>query len=278
MTPTAPAPHLDIVLLQRPLQWENPEANRLMFEQAILGLAAPAHLIVLPEMFTTGFSMDPNRIAEPTGPNSPTTLWMLRMAAHTGAVICGSISARVAGRHVNRLLWARPDGTLGHYDKRHLFTFGGEHLHYAPGTERPIFHLHGWRICPLICYDLRFPVWSRNSLILGRPAYDLLLYVANWPAVRRGPWQQLLPARAIENLSYVAGLNRTGTDAQGHEYAGDSIILGPWGQTLADAPPHTPAIITARLSRALLDDFRQKFPALEDADGFSLDPKFNIQN
>jgi len=266
-----PISDLDIVLLQHPLEWENPEANRLMFQQVIEGLTVPAHLIVLPEMFTTGFSMEPNRVAELMGTESPTALWMLRMAALTGAVICGSVSALVGNRHVNRLLWASPDGSLGHYDKRHLFTFGGEHLHYVRGHERPIFNLHGWRICPLICYDLRFPVWSRNSLNEGVPAYDILLYVANWPAVRRAPWQQLLPARAIENLSYVAGLNRTGTDAQGQEYAGDSIILGPWGQTLADAPPHTPAILSARLSRTLLDDFRQKFPALEDADGFVFD-------
>jgi len=181
-------------------------------------------------------------------------------------VITGSLIVRDQGRHFNRLVWARPDGSLAHYDKRHLFRMAGEHEHFAAGERREIIGLKGWRICPLICYDLRFPVWSR-----GANDFDLLLYVANWPAARRSAWQALLPARAVENQCYVAGVNRIGVDGAGIAYAGDSSVHDYLGQALADlgaAAGHR----TVTLSHDALHRYREKFPAWRDADPFQLLP------
>lgn len=256
--------NLEIALLQSNLAWENPEANRLHFEKTIGALSNAVDLIVLPEMFTTGFSMNPESVAEDFSSGSKTVVWMQKMAESSGAVICGSISARDGSFHYNRLIWMRPDGSFDFYDKCHLFSFAGEDQHYTRGLVRKVFEINGWRICPLICYDLRFPVWSRNKLSEGRPDYDLLVYVANWPAVRRDPWQKLLYARAIENLTFLAAVNRTGIDANGHEYAGDSMIIGPRGELLADASAYTESVIRSSLDKTALDDFREKFPALRD--------------
>jgi len=255
---------LEIALVQSDLVWENPEANRRHFEKIIVAFNTPTDLIVLPEMFTTGFSMAPERIAEDFSSGSQTVVWMQKMAEISGAVICGSISAHEGGFYYNRLVWMRPDGSFDCYDKRHLFSFAGEDKHYTPGGNRKVFKLNGWRICPLICYDLRFPVWSRNKQFGDRPDYDVLLYVANWPAVRRDPWQKLLYARAIENLTFLAAINRTGTDAHGHEYAGDSMIIGPRGELLADAKASTESVIHTSLNMEELVSFREKFPALRD--------------
>ncbi|OGX91800.1 amidohydrolase [Hymenobacter coccineus] len=256
---------LTVTLVQADLHWHDPAANRAQFDELLGALTAPTDLVVLPEMFTTGFSMDAAGQAETM--QGPTVAWLRATAARLGAVVTGSVIIRAGDHYHNRLLWVRPDGTLAHYDKRHLFTFAGEHRTYAAGLGAPLVEAwRGWRICPLICYDLRFPVWSRNP---AAAPYDLLLYVANWPAVRRGPWQVLLQARALENLAYVAGVNRIGTDGIGHAYAGDSALLNMRGEYVAEAAG-APGCITRTLSWEGLQDFRAEFPALQDGDEFTL--------
>ncbi|MGI4887364.1 MAG: amidohydrolase [Janthinobacterium lividum] len=256
---------LTVTLVQADLHWHDPAANRAAFDALLGALTAPTDLVVLPEMFTTGFSMAAAALAETM--QGPTVAWLRATAARLGAVVTGSVIIRAGDHYHNRLLWARPDGTLAHYDKRHLFTFADEHRTYAAGRGAPLVEeWRGWRICPLICYDLRFPVWSRNP---AAAPYDLLLYVANWPAVRRGPWQVLLQARALENVAYVAGVNRVGTDGLGHAYAGDSALLNMRGEYLA-APGDAVGCVTRTLSGADLQDFRAKFPALQDGDEFTL--------
>ena len=256
---------LTVTLVQADLHWHEPAANRAQFDALLGALPAPTDLIVLPEMFTTGFSMAAANLAETM--QGPTVAWLRATAAHHGAVVTGSVIIRDGDAFHNRLLCVRPDGTLAYYDKRHLFTFAGEHHTYAAGQRAPLVEVwRGWRICPLICYDLRFPVWSRNP---AAAPYDLLLYVANWPTVRRRPWQVLVQARAIENLAYVAGVNRVGTDGLGHAYAGDSALLDMRGEYLAEAGDAV-GTFTRTLSRTGLEDFRLKFPALQDGDAFAL--------
>ncbi len=256
-----PARDLNVTLVQQPLAWQDAAANRARFTELLAPLAGRTDLIVLPEMFTTGFSMQATGFAEDMG--GPTVDWLRATAARLRAVVTGSVMVADDG-YRNRLLWARPDGTLAAYDKRHLFRMAREHEHYAPGAERVIVSLHGWRVLPQVCYDLRFPVWSRN-----RNDYDLALYVANWPAARRYAWSTLLRARAIENLSYVIGVNRVGTDGAGLDYAGDSVALDPLGQPLADLGS-APAVTHVTLSAAALADHRRRFPAHLDADDFRL--------
>ncbi|MCG4451808.1 MULTISPECIES: amidohydrolase [unclassified Pseudomonas] len=257
-----PLPDLGLALIQTELAWQDPAANRTHF-QALLEQARGADLIVLPEMFSTGFSMDSAALAEPE--NGPTCQWLLEQAARLQAVICGSLIIQAAdGTYRNRLLWARPDGSLAHYDKRHLFRMAGEHKHYAAGEEQVLFELKGWQIRPLICYDLRFPVWSRDP-----HTTDLLLYTANWPAARRQHWNRLLPARAIENLCYVAAVNRIGQDGKGHAYSGDSQVLDFQGETLLDAVD-ADGVFRLSLKAAELAAYRERFPAYRDADAFNL--------
>ena len=256
---------LTVTLLQVNLHWQNPAANCAAFDARLTHVPIATDLIVLPEMFSTGFSMEAAALAEPM--NGPTVTWMQRTAAAFDAVVTGSLIIRTdAGHYHNRLLWVRPDGSLDHYDKRHLFSYAHEDAHYTPGTARLVQEWRGWRICPLVCYDLRFPVWSRNG-----PAqpYDLLLYVANWPAARRTAWNALLRARAIENLTYCLGVNRVGTDGHGHDYAGDSAVVNMRGDYLVQAGD-LELCITRTLSRPELLAFRQQFPALDDADEFDL--------
>ena len=258
---------LTVTLLQTALAWHDPAANRAAFAERLAQVSIPTDLIVLPEMFSTGFSMEAAALAEPL--HGPTLAWMQATAATHDAVVTGSLIIRAAdGAYHNRLLWVRPDGSLSWYDKRHLFTFAGEHHHYTPGTTRLVETWRGWRICPLVCYDLRFPVWSRND-----PAnpYDLLLYVANWPAARRTAWNVLLRARALENVAYCLGLNRVGTDGLGHEYAGESAVVDMRGEYLVQAGSQA-VCITRTLHRDALWAFREAFPALADADAFTLVP------
>jgi len=255
--------HLDLTLIQTHLAWQHPPANRAHFEP-LLEAARGADLIVLPEMFSTGFSMHAEHLAEAA--DGPTSLWLQQQAQHLDAVITGSLIVRDAsGLYRNRLLWARPDGTLAHYDKRHLFRMAGEHRHYSPGERRALFEVKGWRVRPLICYDLRFPVWSRDPYDT-----DLLLYVANWPAARRAHWNRLLPARAIENLCYLAAVNRIGEDGKGHAYAGDSQVLDFHGEPLLAAQARD-GVLRCRLSAAELASYREGFPAYQDADEFRLE-------
>lgn len=259
-----------ITLLQPDLHWHDPVANRAGLEERIFSLPEPTDLIVLPEMFTTGFTMDARAVAEPM--HLTTFRWLKQMAAQTNAVVTGSYVVQEGGKYYNRMIWMQPDGQFDQYDKRHLFRMAGEDKIYTAGTRRIIKEWKGWRICPLICYDLRFPVWSRNlgnvSNVPPEPAYDLLLYVANWPAARRNAWNVLLQARAIENLCYVVGVNRVGED--GHPYAGDSAIIDPKGDVLfrqADAE----VVYQQTLSLDELRAFRERFPAYLDADRFTID-------
>ncbi len=253
---------LDIALVQTSLVWQDAAANRDHF-QRLLQQARGADLVVLPEMFTTGFSMHSEHLAETE--DGPTAQWLREQAAALEAVVCGSLIVRdEAGFHRNRLLWAQPDGQLLHYDKRHLFRMAGEHKHYSAGSRQAVFELKGWRVRPLICYDLRFPVWSRDA-----SGTDLLLYTANWPAARRMHWNRLLPARAIENLCYVAAVNRIGEDGKGHAYSGDSQVLDFHGQLLLEARDGK-GVFRVRLSAGDLEEHRERFPAHQDADDFEL--------
>lgn len=256
--------HLRATLIQTELHWQAPEANRAMLDDQLAGLASTTDLIVLPEMFSTGFSMAPEQGAEVAG--GETVQWLQARARELGAAITGSLAIKTEEGFVNRLFFATPEGALFHYDKRHLFRMGGEHEHYQSGCQRQVFHWRGWRILPLICYDLRFPVFSRN-----RDDYDLMVCVANWPAPRRHPWRTLLQARAIENLCYVAGVNRVGTDGNGLEYSGDSMLVDFKGEALMDQPASQPFIRTECLDLSALQSFRTAFPAHLDADGFRLD-------
>jgi omega-amidase len=254
--------NLNIALVQTTLVWHDCKANHAHFEE-LLEQAQGADLVILPEMFTTGFSMDSETLAEPE--NGVTSKWLLAQAKRINAVVTGSIIVRAAdGSHRNRLLWARPDGELLHYDKRHLFRMAGEHEHYSPGERQVQFELKGWRIRPLICYDLRFPVWSR-----GAQDTDLLLYTANWPGARRQHWNRLLPARAIENLCYVAAVNRIGTDGKGFAYTGDSQVLDFQGESLLNIG-EADGVFHVSLSAESLSVYRQKFPAYLDADTFEI--------
>ena len=255
-------PHLRVTTVQVALAWEDPEANRRRFAAQFRGLAGHTDLIVLPEMFSTGFSMDAARLAEDM--DGPTVGWLREEAVALGCVVTGSLIVLDGDRYFNRLVWARPDGSLEHYDKRHLFRMAREQDHYAAGGRRLTTEIKGWRVCPMVCYDLRFPVWSRN-----RADYDLLVYVANWPARRAHAWGTLLRARAIENLSYVVGVNRVGSDGNGATYAGDSIVLDFLGQPLS-GDGGGERVETTVLDRESLGAFRQAFPAHLDADPFEL--------
>jgi omega-amidase len=257
---------LRLALAQQPLAWGDAEANRAHFEQLLLPLAQRVDLVVLPETFTTGFSMDVERLAEP--PGGATSVWLQRLASALDAAITGSLITVEGDRYYNRLLWAAPGAELRHYDKRHLFRMGGEHEHFAAGRAAWCVSWRGFSVCPLVCYDLRFPVFSRRRPGLD---YDLLLYVANWPAPRALAWRQLLRARAIENQAYVAGVNRVGADGNGLAHAGDSAVIDFLGQGLAEAGD-APALLLAELSAEALESFRRKFPAHLDADRFTLDP------
>ncbi|WP_375433799.1 amidohydrolase [uncultured Hymenobacter sp.] len=255
---------LTVSFVQASLQWHDPAANRAEMHRHIDEISIATDLIVLPEMFTTGFSMEAATLAETM--EGPTVAWLRDIAAARNAVVTGSIIIKEQGCYYNRLLWVRPDGSLSYYNKRHLFTMANEHHTYTPGTDRLIEEWRGWRICPLVCYDLRFPVWSRNSVT---QPYDLLLYVANWPAARRTAWMTLLRARAIENLAYTMGVNCVGIDGNSLAYAGDSALLDMRGEYLVEVGNQETGI-TRALRRADLESFRERFPALQDADGFEL--------
>lgn len=255
-------PDLELALIQTSLVWQDAAANRAHFAQ-LLEQARGADLVILPEMFTTGFSMNSAELAEPE--EGPTYGWMREQAARLNAVVTASVIIEAAdGSHRNRLLWARPDGEILHYDKRHLFRMAGEHLHYTAGERQALFELNGWRVRPLICYDLRFPVWSRDA-----HGTDLLIYMANWPTARRKAWNRLLPARAIENLCFVAAVNRVGEDGKGYPYSGDSQVLDYLGDPLLDVGDGDGVFRTTLRARDLAA-FREKFPAYHDGDRFEL--------
>ena len=253
---------LDVTIIQPDLRWHDAVGNREQFTTAIASLREAADLIVLPEMFTTGFSMDAPELAETMDGDS--VAWLREMAANSNASVCGSLIIADNAQFYNRFICARPSGDLICYDKRHLFRLANEQDHYAPGNERLNFEINDWRICPMVCYDLRFPVWSRNQ-----NNYDLLLYVANWPARRHYAWETLLRARAIENLSYVAGVNRTGTDGNDIPYSGGSSIIDYLGADLANLGDHA-GTASATLDLDKLTAFRDRFAFHKDADNFTI--------
>jgi omega-amidase len=256
------AEQLHITLIQADIAWEDKPANLLKYERHMDAIKGKKELIVLPEMFNTGFSMDAAGLAETM--DGPTVGWMLSMAQKHRAIITGSLMIEEDGNYYNRLLWVRPDGQIGTYDKRHLFGYAEEDQYYTPGQKRLIASVNGWRICLLVCYDLRFPVWSRN---VGNE-YDVLLYVANWPERRSLAWKTLLQARAIENMSYTVGLNRIGKDGKDIAYTGDSSVFGPLGETLWQGQEEGPQTII--LEKTHLEGVRQQFPFINDADKFML--------
>lgn len=261
---------LKITLIQSDLHWEDVEANLAMFEEKIWQIGGTTDVIVLPEMFTTGFSMSAHKLAEHM--NMRTTKWMRQMADQTGALILGSFIVTVHERYYNRLVWMEPGGNMKTYDKRHLFRMSGEQKTYTQGESLLIGTWKGWRICPLICYDLRFPVWSRNrwDASAKKLNYDLMIFVANWPMIRINAWDTLLRARAIENLSYVVGVNRIGIDGNNIEYNGHSSVISPKGDTFF-VNEGDDASRTVELSAHSLQAFRDRFPAYIDADDFSIE-------
>ncbi|AWV99830.1 nitrilase family protein [Arcticibacterium luteifluviistationis] len=254
---------LRVAVIQPDTYWENPEANRSELEEIISSLASTVDLITLPEMFSTGFSTNPEKIAEPM--NFTTHKWMKQMATRYNAAICGSLVIKEGQNFFNRLLFVKPDGETSFYDKRHLFAYGGEDALYTKGIKKVIINYKDWKICPLICYDLRFPVFARNNKL----EYDILLYSANWPAKRENVWETLLKARAIENQSYVIGINRVGVDANKLEYNGHSAIIDPKGYELKKLGNKNEVGITT-LSKKGLTDFRESFPAHLDSDDFEV--------
>lgn len=260
---------LKLSIIQSDIHWEDIGANLAMFEEKIWQIGS-TDVIVLPEMFTTGFTMRASKLAEPM--NMRTFKWMKQMADQTGALVLGSFIARVHDRYYNRLLWMEPGGAFKTYDKRHLFRMADEHHTFSQGESLLIGHWKGWRICPLVCYDLRFPVWSRNrwNAALKKMSYDVLVYVANWPQVRAAAWKTLLDARAIENLSFVVGVNRVGTDGNGVEYNGNSAVIGPKGDPIFQVEGEE-ATKTVELNAHSLQAFRDRFPAYLDADDFSIE-------
>jgi len=260
--------NLTVAIVQSDLLWENSEANLLQFDKKLEQIAPGTDLVVLPEMFNTGFSIKSDECAQTM--EGTAFNWMKQKAAVLNMVISGSIFTRVGGQVYNRLLWVQPDGEFIAYDKRHLFRFAGEHNILTFGKERMIVELKGWKIMPLICYDLRFPVWSKNRFIEGRYEYDLLVYVANWPNQRQYAWKQLLIARAIENQAYCIGVNRVGSDGYGYQHSGDSIILNPQGQIMKQCEPFNEEMITINLDYNELSDYRKVFPVGMDWDDFEV--------
>ena len=257
---------LSLSLIQADLIWEQPDANMAMLEEKIWTIES-TDLIVLPEMFTTGFTMNAEQVAEPSG--GKTFKWMRQMAAQKKAAITGSYIVKEGGKYYNRLAFISPDGTAHFYDKKHLFSLAGEEKTYTAGDQRLIIEYKGWRIFPMVCYDLRFPVWARSQ---GSESevyeYDLLLYVANWPDARINAWDTLLKARAIENLAYCAGVNRIGTDAFPKDYPGHSAAYSYKGDELGFSENED--VINIQLSSEDLLTFRDRFPFQQDADTFKL--------
>ena len=253
---------LSVSIIQSALHWNDAAANRAHFDALIADIQTPTDLIVLPEMFTTGFTMDAAACAETM--NGDTVAWMKLLAQDFQVTLCGSLIVEERSSYYNRLIWASPDGGVRHYDKRHLFRMVNEHEQFSVGSERPVFELGDWRIRPLICYDLRFPVWSR-----GIDEFDLMVVVANWPAARQSAWQVLLPARAVENQCYVAGVNRIGHDGNDIRYAGESGVIDYLGNPVVGCADQ-PCTETVNLSGAALERYRKKFPAWLDADRFTI--------
>lgn len=253
---------LHVTVIQADLSWEKPAENRKRFEEKINAVSS-TDLIVLPEMFTTGFSMSPKLLAEKM--DGETVLWMKKLAVEKNILLMGSIIIEENTNFYNRLIATFPDGTLQFYDKRHLFTLANEHQFYAAGNKQLLINYKGWRLFPLICYDLRFPVWARNSM-----DYDVLIYIASWPKQRIAAWDALLKARAIENMAYTIGVNRVGVDDNGYEYNGHSSIFDALGTSILTTHAGLEEVKTVVLEKQELNQIREKLQFLNDRDSFSI--------
>lgn len=260
---------LTLTGIQTTLHWEDAAANRKMFEEKINSIANKPEIIILPETFSTGFSMKPKELAETM--EGETIKWMKRIAAEKKVILTGSVIIEENENYFNRLIWMLPNGQTGIYDKRHLFGYAGEDKEFTPGTKRLIASAKGWKINLLVCYDLRFPVWARQQMQEESPEYDLLIYVANWPERRNHAWKTLLQARAIENQCYVIGVNRVGHDGSKIYHSGDSMVIDPMGEVLY-TKAHEEDIFTVTLQKEKLDETRVKLPFWKDGDNFMIQP------
>ncbi len=259
---------LQFSLIQSSLFWEDKGANLDMLAQKIRSIEQPTEIIVLPEMFTTGFSMQPEKFAETM--EGPSVDWMRRLSQEKNAIITGSLIIEEKGNYYNRLIWMLPNGQLGYYDKRHLFAFAGEDQHYSAGNKRLIASVKGWKINLQICYDLRFPVWARQqSTEDADKEYDVLLYIANWPEKRSHAWKTLLTARAIENQCFTIGVNRVGLDGNNIAHSGDSMVVGPLGEVLYHCA-YEEDIFHIHLQKEEVNNTRERFPFWKDADDFTI--------
>ena len=262
--------NLKVTLIQSGLHWEDKAANLSMLEEKISGVKEPTHVVILPEMFSTGFSMNPGQLAENMEGN--TIAWMKEISRKNKIILTGSMIAEQDGNYYNRMVWMLPNGQYGTYDKRHLFAFAGEDNHYTSGSKRLIASVNGWKVHLLVCYDLRFPVWARQQFDeSGNFEYDVLVYVANWPERRNTAWKSLLQARAIENQCYVIGVNRVGKDGNDIYYSGDSMVIDPLGEIIYQKA-HDEDVATLTLDREHLEYIREKFPFWKDADQFDIMP------
>jgi predicted amidohydrolase len=257
--------NLAVSIIQSDLHWESVDQNLREFESKINAISEAKDVVVLPEMFTTGFTMNPANYAE--NHEGKGLQWMKKIAQQKNCAVVGSISVKENDCFFNRLYWVFPNQMVEFYDKRHLFSMGNEPKHYAAGNKKLIIDYKGWKICPLVCYDLRFPVWSRNT---EQHRYDVLIYVANWPAARAYPWRQLLIARAIENQCFVLGVNRVGEDGNAISHAGDSMAINARGEIISKIKPNEEVTETVVLKINELVDFRSSFPVLNDGDDFTV--------
>ena len=255
---------LKVAIVQTALVWENPKENRRLLSHKIAAISADVDLVVLPEMFTSGFTMNPAEVAETMEGN--TIVWLKKQAKVKQAVIMGSLVISENGKFYNRMVCVEPSGTITTYNKRHTFTLAGEHKVYTAGTEKVTFSYKGWEICPLVCYDLRFPVWARNV-----EDYDLIIYVANWPKIRIGAWDALLKARAIENMAYCIGVNRVGLDGNNFEYSGHSAAYDVLGNRLDTILENQDVVEMVSLDKAAIKKYREKLNFLNDRDNFTLE-------
>jgi len=262
--------NMKATLIQTHLYWEDREKNISHFDVLLNSIKEETDLIILPEMFTTGFTMNPEKLAEPF--NGETLVWLKQKAKEKNTTITGSVAVTEEGKYFNRLFWVEPAGSFTVYNKRHLFRMAKEDEHYTPGNKKIITKIKDWNICPLVCYDLRFPVWSRNKFDKKHKVweYDVLMYVANWPESRAYPWKQLLIARAIENQCYVIGVNRIGSDGNNYSHSGDSMVINPRGEIISKTKANEQSIETIELDKNYLEEFRKIFPVGLDADDFEL--------
>jgi predicted amidohydrolase len=254
--------NLSIIIVQYNVAWHDIRQNLIKIDRMLNQMIKPVDLILLPEMFATGFTMQPELFSDTD--QSDVVEWMKKLAFSKNAVIVGSYPCKEKKKHYNRLLCGMPDGNIDYYDKRHLFAIGDENLHYIKGNKRKTFIYKNWKFLPLICYDLRFPLWSRNDC-----GYDLLIYTSNWPASRNEAWEVLLKARAIENQCYVVGVNRIGSDGRNIDYIGNSQIISAKGEIIAQLDD-TEQVVAIELSRRELNEYREKFPILKDRDSFKI--------